>query len=148
MDASDADDAARRSAQLEAAADAVLEGRQLLIDLDRRANATREAANALKRSATANAATPASLFSAPAIVGPRAPGAEAHVWLLVNGGTFVRVARGDAQARLARDQSDTARSVGEARDALKAAVTELARLEGPTSALARLNAGFDLKAAT
>lgn len=154
------DDSARRSAQVEAAADAVLEGKQLLIDLDRRSNATREAQTALrklqKRASTAAAAQngdrdePSSLHTTPSIAAYKRAEQQPHLprstWLQCNGGTFVKFSEAAALQRLEVDQKETLRSIDEARDALKDAVAELARLEGPDSALAKLNQGFDLKA--
>lgn len=171
------EDAARTAAQIESAAEAVLEGKQLLIDLDRRANATREAINALKQKRvlptvpssssqqqnnnmnSSNNNLPSSLFKKPRIDGYQPPlssvaansslassyGNNKQVFLLCNGGTFVQYSKKESLERLAQDQNNTAISVDEARDALKEAVAELARLEGPDSALAKLHAGFDLK---
>jgi hypothetical protein len=148
------DDSVRRAAQIEATADAVLEGKQLLIDLDRRSNATREARNALRKQATKAAeaigpsAVPLSLTAKPSVSAHGRPDDEQKrgVFLLCNGGTFVRFDRDTAMRRLEEDQRETIRSIDEARDALKDAVAELARLEGPDSALAKLNQGFNLKA--
>ena len=174
-------DPARKSAQIESAAEAVLEGKQLLVDLDKRANATREAINALKSKRILPAAPVSSasqqdrslkhpgeissLYKKPRGDGYVPPassssnnnvnsiisnlplyGNNKKVFLLCNGGTFVQFQKKNALVQLEQDQKDTARSVEEARDALKEAVAELARLEGPDSALAKLHAGFDLKA--
>jgi hypothetical protein len=241
----DGSDEARRSAEVERAAEVVLEGQQLLLDLDRRLNATREATRALraeqdaidayrikklqlaqrpaavngllfssspnKPAAAANSAqqpprTPGDIVfdssrqydaataagsssaSSPVPVIARPPGdrarlaprvplpldaptaagiapdfasdaegaaaaltdhlrntAVAPVWVLCAGGVFVRAPRRAALRHLEETRAETTEMIEAARQELKAAVAEVARIEGPDSALARLHTGFDLK---
>jgi hypothetical protein len=240
----DGSDEARRSAEVERAAEVVLEGQQLLLDLDRRLNATREATRALRaeqdaidayrikklqlaqRPAAVNGLLFSSSSNKPAVAvnsaqqPPRTPGdiifdssrqhdvataagsssaspasavarppgdrarlfprvplpldaptaagiapdfasdaegaaaaltdhlrntAVAPVWVLCAGGVFVRAPRRAALRHLGETRAETTEMIEAARQELKAAVAEVARLEGPDSALARLHTGFDLK---
>jgi hypothetical protein len=171
-----AEQALNRAQQLETAVEAVDEGQRLLVDLDRRLNATREGMRALQRRLKTaeerrtavqlpRRVLPPGYYAASATGGSgaspklRARGgamnedaasevrnnAAAPQWLLTVGGTFVRTTVGVARTKLELDVQELHEAISEARDELKASVCEVARLEGPDSALARLHTGFDLK---
>lgn len=168
----------RRAEELEAAVEAVDEGQRLLLELDRRLNATREGFRALqKQAATAapsvpppaalkgrTAALPAQFYAEPPAVKSERPSnsgdaARASVpskplvrrggaqtqWLFSSAGFFVKTTVRAATTKLELEQRELKDAITEARDELKAAVCDVARLEGPDSAIARLNKGFDLK---
>lgn len=67
------------------------------------------------------------------------------MWLLCSGGAFIRSDAARSMNKLLKDQYDTDSMIEETRDELKRLTTELAHLEGPDSALARLNAGMNLR---
>ena len=126
----DIDEAARRSTDLELAAEAVAHGKAHLVALDRRLNQTREGVRAMKTTG---------------VVGGDG---NRHVWVLCPGGVFVRAASAAiALQHLESDISGLGRKIEAERSALKQHVVALARLEGPDSALANLNKGFHLQGA-
>eukprot|EP00758_Cryptobia_borreli_P004375 Tbor_TRINITY_DN433_c0_g1::TRINITY_DN433_c0_g1_i2::g.3187::m.3187 len=67
------------------------------------------------------------------------------MWLLCSGGVFMETSKSAAMKKLLKDQYNTDQLIDATRDDLKRLVVELAHHEGPDSALARLNKGFELK---
>lgn len=118
----DIDATAKRSAEIENAVESIEHGKQLLIDLDRRLNMNREGSRALRQQSS-----------------------KKKIWVLCPGGVFVQGSKDAVLAHLDSDTNETRRRVEVTRDELKVRVVELAHLEGPDSALQRLNMGFELK---
>jgi hypothetical protein len=177
-----ADAELQRQHELEAAVEAVDEGQRLLVDLDRRSNATREGMRAIQKklrttadrktsvpvprrklpagyygrsSAAAGARPTEQTTSAPLM--PRtgwmcaeaaseaAANPMANQWLFTSSGVFVRTRMAAAEAKLSLEVRELTEATEEAREELKNAVCDVARLEGADSALSRLRQGFDLK---
>ena len=67
------------------------------------------------------------------------------MWLLCSGGAFLKTDPTRAMNKLLKDQFDTDVMIEETREELRRLTTELARIEGPDSALARLHAGMELR---
>jgi hypothetical protein len=118
------DEQARRSAELEDAIEAVEHGRHLLCALDKRLNQTREGVNAVKK---------------------LVPIHQSFLWVLRPGAIFVRGTKRQVLSALEDDSCMIKDRIDTGRDELKERVTRLAHLEGLDCALARLNAGFDLR---
>jgi hypothetical protein len=120
----DVDAAARRSTEVELAAEAVHHSNAHLVALDRRLNQTREGIRAIKK-------------------GDCGAGG---VWVLCPGGVFVLApSSAKAMEHLEADMALVGQHIQAERETLKSHVVELARLEGPDSALATLNQGFHLR---
>lgn len=137
---------ARHSSELERAGEAVIEAKQLLVDLDRRANQFREASRAIGNSYNFrdDAAHAASKSSHEEVSRNRAAGRK-PLYVLCAGATFVKGTVSSVSQYLRDDQRKTKDAIENARSELKQRVVELAELEGPDSAIARLNAGFELR---
>lgn len=118
----DIDDAAKRSAELENAAEAVHHAKLLLVDLDRRQNMNREGTRVLKGK-------------------PR----HDNFWVLCPGGVFLQGSQPSVFSLLEAESEKFKSEIEIAREALKTRVVELARLEGPDSALEKLSQGFQLR---
>ena len=121
------DEVARHSTDLELVAEAVHHSKEYLVALDRRLNQTREGL----RNLTSNSQNIHD---------------DSPVWLLCPGGIFVQAKTSRAAMKqLEGEMGRTAKQIEAEREKLKGLVVELARLEGPDSALARLHQGFSLR---
>lgn len=112
--------------ELELALEQVVEAKQYLVDLDRRSNQLREAQRRLKTD-------------------PRLT--EENPWILCSGSTFVSsdLNYGETRRYFEWQQRHVKEEIELARASLKEKVLTLAQLEGPDSALAHLNEGFELR---
>lgn len=110
--------------EIEIVSQEITEGKHYLIELDRRQNQYREARRKLIKSSI-----------------------DEDVYILCNGSTFVKSEVGTPKTILFFDEKlrNGESEILKAREALKQKVAQLARLEGPNSALAELYQGFDLK---
>lgn len=94
--------------------------------------------------ASGDAKTPQEV-AMPSLARSRASTASARVWLYSSGGVFMATPRRCAAEKLEREMVKLTTAIEDGREELRQAVCELAKLEGPDSALARLNRGFELK---
>jgi hypothetical protein len=119
----DIDTAARRTAELEAAAEAVEHAKHFVVDIDRRLHMDREGMRAIKKS-------------------DEHPLSKS--WVLCPGGIFLQSSNAAVSHLLKREMDDLTTRQKRAQTELKARVVELAHLEGLDTTLERLK-GFDLQ---
>lgn len=120
----DMEAAARRTAELEAAAEAIEHAKHFVVDIDRRLHMDREGLRSLKKSADHSLASS---------------------WVLCPGGVFLLSTNASISNLLRCEMDDLTARQQLAQAELKARVVELAHLEGLDATLERLK-GFDLKA--
>lgn len=119
---------ARRSTELELTVEAIHHSKQYLVSLDQRLNQIREGCRVLQTNLK------------------RPHREETPTWILCPGGVFVQAStERTALLRLEKETNDVKRQIEAEREILKLHVVELARLEGPDGAIAKLNEGFSLK---
>lgn len=121
----DMESAARRSAELETAAEAVEHAKNFVVDIDRRIHMDREGLRALKKSNEHQHPLTQS-------------------WLLCPGGVFIKSANNSIMHVLQTEMDDLTSRQQRAQEELKARVVELAHLEGLDTTLERLR-GFELR---